>query len=123
MKCSCKTGPGIPSYSQLAHSVLLRSSCERTTELLKPNSMTEKWMCYRNPVLMTRALKHCVICFALCLPFANSAAAVEHKTRFDPEMVPAVRDKSVVFPLSNSRQIRRTQSGQWLLAFEIPHEG
>ncbi len=76
-----------------------------------------------SPVMIMRVLKQFVFCLAVCLPCAKADVTVDHKTRFDPEMVPAVRDKSVVFPLSNSRQIVRTASGQWLLAFEIPHEG
>ena len=51
------------------------------------------------------------------------AAAVEHKTRFDPEMVPGVRDEEVTFPLSNSRQVIRIQAGHWLVAFDVPHTG
>jgi len=48
---------------------------------------------------------------------------VEHKTKFDPEMVPGLSGRPVVFPLSNSRQLVRTASGYWLLAFDVPREG
>lgn len=48
---------------------------------------------------------------------------VEHKTKFDSEIVPGLRDKQVTFPLSNSRQLARTASGHWLLAFDVPSEG
>jgi len=52
-----------------------------------------------------------------------SAAAVEHKTRFDPEMIPGVTGEQIAFPLSNGRQIVRTPSGQWLLGFDVPAKG
>jgi hypothetical protein len=44
---------------------------------------------------------------------------VEHKTRFDAEMIPGLKSKQVTFPLSNSRQLVRTASGYWLLAFDV----
>ncbi|MFL6302542.1 MAG: hypothetical protein ACJ72H_03290 [Candidatus Sulfotelmatobacter sp.] len=50
-------------------------------------------------------------------------AEVEHKTKFDREEIPAVRDEAVTFPLSNSRQIVRTRTGQWLVAFDVPNKG
>ena len=49
--------------------------------------------------------------------------AVEHKTKFDPEMVPGLSGRQAVFPLSNSRQLVRMASGYWLLAFDVPREG
>jgi hypothetical protein len=53
----------------------------------------------------------------------NSGRPVEHKTKFDPEMIPGLRDRQVAFPLSNSRQLVRAASGYWLLAFDVPGEG
>ncbi|MCW5977907.1 MAG: hypothetical protein KIT09_07505 [Bryobacteraceae bacterium] len=58
---------------------------------------------------------------AALLPAA--AQTVEHKTRFDPEMLPGVRGLAVAFPLSNSRQIARAPGGAWLLAFDVPDKG
>jgi hypothetical protein len=52
-----------------------------------------------------------------------AAATVEHKTKFDAEMLPGVRGAAVTFPLSNSRQLVRTAAGDWLLAFDVPGEG
>jgi hypothetical protein len=53
----------------------------------------------------------------------NPGLPVEHKTKFDPEMIPGSSDKQAAFPLSNSRQLARTASGYWLLAFDVPGEG
>lgn len=52
-----------------------------------------------------------------------AAAVVEHRTKFDGEMLPGVRHADEAFPLSNSRQIVRTASGHWLIAFDIPAQG
>jgi hypothetical protein len=50
-------------------------------------------------------------------------AAVEHRTKFDAEMIPAIRGERLAFPLSNGRQVLRTPSGQWLLGFDVPAKG
>jgi hypothetical protein len=60
---------------------------------------------------------------AIALAASAAFAAVEHKTRFDGEMIPGVRDEKIALPLSNGRQIVRTPSGQWLLGFDIPAKG
>ncbi len=52
-----------------------------------------------------------------------AAPAVEHKTKFDPEMVPGIAGEKIEFPLSNGRQIVRTASGQWLVGFDVPGKG
>src|SRR6266849_1154389 len=54
---------------------------------------------------------------------AGARSEVEHKTRFDSEMVPGIRGQEVTFPLSNSRQLVRTSGGQWLLVFDAPADG
>jgi hypothetical protein len=38
-------------------------------------------------------------------------------------MIPGITGEQIAFPLSNSRQIVRTPSGQWLLGFDIPTKG
>jgi len=62
-------------------------------------------------------------CTVIVLVSCAANAAVEHKTKFDAEMIPGVMDEQIAFPLSNSRQIVRTPSGQWLLGFDIPGKG
>src|SRR6266446_1516208 len=59
----------------------------------------------------------------LLLLAAAAQSAVEHKTRFDSEMAPGIRDQEVTFPLSNSRQLVRFGTGQWLLVFDVPAGG
>src|SRR2546423_1636629 len=63
------------------------------------------------------------LCAVLAVVAVAAPAAVEHKTRFDPEMIPGVTGEQIAFPLSNGRQIVRTPSGQWLLGFDIPAKG
>src|SRR6478672_5048440 len=53
----------------------------------------------------------------------TASAVVEHKTRFDAEMIPGVTGEQIAFPLSNGRQIVRTPSGQWLVGFDVPAKG
>src|SRR5207244_3394821 len=53
----------------------------------------------------------------------KSDVIVEHKTKFDSEMVPGLASAQAAFPLSNSRQIVRTRSGNWLLSFDVPGKG
>src|SRR5438128_1617487 len=65
-------------------------------------------------------LKACVLLQAASL---LQAAPVEHKTRFDSEIIPGVAGERVTFPLSNSRQVVRTPAGYWLLGFDIPDKG
>src|SRR5712671_2457200 len=59
----------------------------------------------------------------LVLLTAGAQSEIEHKTRFDSEMAPGIRGQEVTFPLSNSRQLVRTASGQWLLVFDVPADG
>jgi hypothetical protein len=64
-----------------------------------------------------------LFCAVLVMAAASGAASVEHKTRFDPEMIPGIAGEQVTFPLSNGRQIVRMRSGQWLLGFDVPGKG
>src|SRR5438477_7038966 len=59
----------------------------------------------------------------LFLLAAVAQSAVEHKTRFHAEMALGIRDQEVTFPLSNSRQLVRFATGQWLLVFDAPADG
>ena len=54
---------------------------------------------------------------------AEQASNVEYRTKFDPEQIPGLANDMVNFPLSNSRQILRTPSGHWLLAFDVSGKG
>ena len=85
---------------------------------------------------MLRALAAIVIAFVLLnwgeLPgrltditihAAEQASNVEYRTKFDPEQIPGLANDMVNFPLSNSRQILRTPSGHWLLAFDVSGKG
>jgi len=65
----------------------------------------------------------CAAFLAVLMCCKLSGGAVEHKTKFDSEEIPALRNEAVTFPLSNSRQIIRTRTGQWLIAFDVPHKG
>jgi hypothetical protein len=38
-------------------------------------------------------------------------------------MIPGIRGQAVAFPLSNSRQVARTPSGEWLVVFDVPGQG
>jgi len=67
------------------------------------------------------ALAH--VAFAWQQRAGRSSLTVKHKTKFDAEMVPGVTGDRVTFPASNSRQIVRTASGQWLIGFDIPGKG
>ena len=80
-------------------------------------------LCRRTCILLQAILlSHCAAA-AWQTETKPTTPAVEHKTKFDSEMVPGVRAQEVIFSLSNSRQIVRTAAGQWLLAFEVPHKG
>ena len=85
---------------------------------------------------MLRALAAIVIAFVLLnwgelsgrltditVDASEQASNVEYRTKFDPEQIPGLANDMVNFPLSNSRQILRTPSGHWLLAFDVSSKG
>jgi hypothetical protein len=78
---------------------------------------------FRIPVPMTQFSKALLVIAASLMASRAAGPPVEHKTRFDPEMVPGIRGDGVTFPLSNSRQIVRASNGAWVITFDIPGRG